>query len=568
MSVVTVVVLATTEEIAVTINEDLLDVTVQMPSIVQPIAVTMERQGPQGPAGPQGETGPQGPQGPQGETGSQGPQGETGPQGLQGIQGEIGPQGIQGIQGETGPQGLQGETGPQGIQGPQGETGPQGPQGIVAVASVAEVLAGIDNTKAVTPAGLTGKIDTDTTMAGNSDSRIPSQKAVKTYVDNHTPSIGAATTEAAGIVELATSVETVTGTDTERAVTPAGLKAAMDVSNADTLDGYHAVSIVGEGGKNFLYNGGLLVKQRQASSVALSQGVNHYLFDRWQTGIWANNSVIGTALAYYGSNWTFTYNALVFDTITLDGANGIVQTAQMLGSLESQALRGKVCSFQAKVLHNVDAPVNYKIALFKAGAPDDYSTWTLVAQTSNIPVPSGVATIITFENVNVGDCQNGLRVEIQVYPGSITNKQFAISDLKGEIGPVCTPFNCLPFDQELARCQRYYEKSTNYSVAPADNCGLEGAVSIRTPITSTYHPVGNVPFKVVKRTAPTVTFYNPSAVDANNKIRNTTDNANVPAGILNLGDSGFYVRVNNTSVAANKDLSVHWAAECEFYKFS
>ena len=59
-------------------------------------------EGPQGPAGPQGETGPAGPQGPQGE---------------------------RGLQGEQGPQGIQGETGPVGPQGPQGETGPAGPQG-------------------------------------------------------------------------------------------------------------------------------------------------------------------------------------------------------------------------------------------------------------------------------------------------------------------------------------------------------------------------------------------------------------------------------------------------------
>ncbi len=99
-------------------------------------------QGPQGPAGPQGEQGPQGATGPQGEQGLQGPagpqgeqglQGPTGPQGEQGLQGPAGPQGEQGLQGPTGPQGeqgLQGPTGPQGEQGLQGPAGPQGEQGL------------------------------------------------------------------------------------------------------------------------------------------------------------------------------------------------------------------------------------------------------------------------------------------------------------------------------------------------------------------------------------------------------------------------------------------------------
>jgi hypothetical protein len=45
-------------------------------------------------------------------------------------------------------------------------------------------------------------------------------------------SVPPASTIVQGIVELATSAETITGTDTDRAVTPAGLKAATDVINA------------------------------------------------------------------------------------------------------------------------------------------------------------------------------------------------------------------------------------------------------------------------------------------------------------------------------------------------
>jgi hypothetical protein len=41
------------------------------------------------------------------------------------------------------------------------------------------------------------------------------------------PAPAQATTSAQGIVELATNAEAVTGTDTERAVTPAGVKAAI-----------------------------------------------------------------------------------------------------------------------------------------------------------------------------------------------------------------------------------------------------------------------------------------------------------------------------------------------------
>ncbi len=56
-------------------------------------------------------------------------------------------------------------------------------KGKVELATDAEAITGTDTVRAVTPSNLTAKMDTDGTLAGNSDTRIPSQKAVKTYVD-------------------------------------------------------------------------------------------------------------------------------------------------------------------------------------------------------------------------------------------------------------------------------------------------------------------------------------------------------------------------------------------------
>lgn len=69
----------------------------------------------------------------------------------------------------------------------------------------------------------TSVIDTDGTLAANSDSRIPSQKAVKTYFGTN------AATDTKGVVEVATQAETDAGTATggtgaKLAVTPETLK--------------------------------------------------------------------------------------------------------------------------------------------------------------------------------------------------------------------------------------------------------------------------------------------------------------------------------------------------------
>jgi len=58
----------------------------------------------------------------------------------------------------------------------------------------------------------TSYLDTDTAMAANSDTKIPSQKAVKTYID--TTGGANASTTVRGIVEEATSAEMIAGTAT------------------------------------------------------------------------------------------------------------------------------------------------------------------------------------------------------------------------------------------------------------------------------------------------------------------------------------------------------------------
>lgn len=74
----------------------------------------------------------------------------------------------------------------------------------------------------------TSVIDTDTTLAANSDAKIPSQKAIKAYVDG--VGVATATTTVKGIAEVASQSEVDAGTATggtgaSLIVTPATLKA-------------------------------------------------------------------------------------------------------------------------------------------------------------------------------------------------------------------------------------------------------------------------------------------------------------------------------------------------------
>ena len=203
-------------------------------------------QGPQGIQGPPGEKGEQGERGPQGIQGVKGDTGATGPQGPQGEKGEQGEQGIQGVKGDTGatgPQGPQGEPGPQGEQGPQGPQGPpgaqgpQGPQGepgkdgegFDADTSTVEFTEAVDDTTIVSGETIStafGKIkklftrfdslkdiavvedDVENVISESAtDSKIPTSKAVKDYVDNNVLDIETNITDIQSDIEI--SAETI-----------------------------------------------------------------------------------------------------------------------------------------------------------------------------------------------------------------------------------------------------------------------------------------------------------------------------------------------------------------------
>ena len=104
-------------------------------------------------------------------------------------------------------------------------------RGIVELATNEEVATGTDTERAVTPAGARAAGDARYALIGHDhDDRysLLNHNHDADYLPvGYSPP--AASTEARGIVELATTTETTTGTDTERTITPAGLKAALDM---------------------------------------------------------------------------------------------------------------------------------------------------------------------------------------------------------------------------------------------------------------------------------------------------------------------------------------------------
>lgn len=143
---------------------------------------------------------------------------------------------------------------------------------------------------------------------------------------------------------------------------------------------------------------------------------------------------------------------------------------------------------------------------------------------------------------------------------SSTSNDIMLTGVQMEIGSVATPFEHRTFKEELDRCMRYYEKSFQYTDAPANNgsystTGGGGAVFARSHNGSNRD---KIQFKVEKRAGPGLTFYGngsgywhspSSGYHQYNSVANGPDR------------TGFYPRQQASGSVI--DVQGHYAADAE-----
>ena len=153
-----------------------------------------------------------------------------------------------------------------------------------------------------------------------------------------------------------------------------------------------------------------------------------------------------------------------------------------------------------------------------------------------------------------------------LYPKSLAffvdygNKtEFTVNWVKLELGSSATPFVPRPFAEELAMCQRYFEKSYNYTDAPGTPSPAgDGAICQTVPAAANvYLPFR---FKVVKRVKPTITLYDNLGAAGKIKVGgvNGTDFLTVSSY-----DGGGGLTTNN--IPTTTFIQFFWVADAEIY---
>jgi hypothetical protein len=154
-----------------------------------------------------------------------------------------------------------------------------------------------------------------------------------------------------------------------------------------------------------------------------------------------------------------------------------------------------------------------------------------------------------------GTPAGGTNLNIEFNTGTLSLVQF-------EPGAIATPFERRPYGQELALCQRYFEKSYAQATVPGTNTTI-GVTQFSGGSNGSGDLLMDLRFAVVKQAAPTMTFYQINGTlgswEASRSGASSTPTLN-SASVANGGGRIFAAVGANFVVAS---MVGHWVASSE-----
>lgn len=163
---------------------------------------------------------------------------------------------------------------------------------------------------------------------------------------------------------------------------------------------------------------------------------------------------------------------------------------------------------------------------------------------------------------NVWNSSNFLADPAQVNNlGTIGNKM-RFGNVQLEIGNAASDFDFRSFPEELAMCQRYYEKSYAMATSPAAITQIGMSWFYVTSLTAATRGAGHShTFAEAKRTTPTITMYSPTTGTAG-QARSFQGGFDTAATTNDISESTFRWFVNVAGQSA-VNVGAQWVADSE-----
>ncbi len=325
-------------------------------------------------------------------------------------------------------------------------------------------------------------------------------------------------------------------------------------------------AVVGSANKNAIINGNFDIWQRGTSFTT-----NGYTADRFRTQLNGSTHVSTRQTFTVGQTDVPNEPAYHHRTVvtSVAGAGNYFLLQQRIESVRTYAGKTVTLSFYAKADASKNIAVEFEQNYGSGGTPSSgvsgigvttcalTTSWQRFTSTVSIPSISG-KTLGTNNDDNLG-------LQFWFDAGSTYNSRtnslgqqsgtFDIAQVQLEEGSSFTSFEYRPIGQEIALCQRYYEKSSNIGT---DVSTVESFVGLASGAANFRW---FVPFRTRKRTTPTITTYNSSVPGSTTTLRNYTAVSNETYSSISAYDSFYFLY--HSSSTSNHMYTWSWVADAE-----
>ena len=292
------------------------------------------------------------------------------------------------------------------------------------------------------------------------------------------------------------------------------------------------------------------------------------------SGTLANSTALPTAsLGYPGeTEWciaasggtpAYAFSA-VDERVTFTGtaSTTAIYLLQRLESRDTNRIKSKTVTFSCEISNSLLTSVIWEV--FSPTTTNDVHG-TIATPTQTL-IKSGTFTVnSTLSKYSAtfalpSEAFRGLEVRLRV--GAQTSGTWVVSRLQLEEGSAATSFICEDYSMEIQKCQRYFSKSFDLSLAPTQNAGRSSAIEFFAGNVASVSAVYSVRFPSRMFNTPTIILFNPSA--ANSQVRNQSRAADCSSSLVSsngTSESGFALQTTGAAAQAVGDtLSIHYSA--------
>ena len=329
---------------------------------------------------------------------------------------------------------------------------------------------------------------------------------------------------------------------------------AIDSSGHVQVDGLQMPSAGPLFARNKIINGSMEVAQRGTSSTA-----NGYVsLDRWYVNQSGGSTTFSQETFAAGSEIEGLKN---YAKLAVSASSDYTSILQRVEDVRAVPAGSITVSFWAKgTAPSGDLNVWFVQNFGNGGSADVDGTPQTVTLTSSWQRFSLQFTIASTSGKTIGT-SSYFQIQIGQHSNTGTTAwELDITGVQLEVGEKATPFEHRSFGDELARCQRYYQKSYDYNTTPGTNTST-GRVftSCRHTGTSADY-CSTVMFPVTMRATPGNTYYSQTGT-----VGVWTSNAGSPTiGVNSISQNGFAPYGADSSSAGTAGfLYGHYTANAE-----